>query len=47
MEDGVKKETQRAMTLVSPGLHAMLLLVPVNQFTEVSLGLPVSVAQLC
>ncbi|XP_068448153.1 uncharacterized protein [Clinocottus analis] len=35
MEDGVRKETQRATTLVAPGLHAILLLVPVNQFTEV------------
>lgn len=47
MEDGVKKETQRAMTLVPPGSHAILLLVPVNQFTEVSLGLPVSDVICC
>lgn len=37
MEEGVRKETQRAVTLVTPGLHAVLLLVPVNQFTEVGL----------
>lgn len=37
MEESVKKETQRAVTLVAPGLHALLLLVPVNQFTEVGL----------
>lgn len=47
MEDSVKKETQRAMTLVPPGPHAILLLVPVNQFTEVSLGLPVSDVICC
>lgn len=35
MEDSVKEETERAMTLVEPGLHAVLLLIPVNQFTEV------------
>ncbi|XP_037329104.2 uncharacterized protein LOC119218631 [Pungitius pungitius] len=34
MEEGVRKETQRAMTLLAPGPHAILLLVPVNQFTE-------------
>lgn len=35
MEDSVKKETEQVMTLVAPGPHAVLLLVPVNQFTEV------------
>lgn len=35
MDDGVRKETQRAMTLLAPGPHAVLLLVPVSQFTEV------------
>lgn len=35
MEDSVRKETERAMALVAPGPHAILLLVPVNQFTEV------------
>lgn len=35
MEESVRKETKRAMTLVAPGPHAILLLVPVNQFTEV------------
>uniref|UniRef100_A0A8D3BW11 AIG1-type G domain-containing protein n=1 Tax=Scophthalmus maximus TaxID=52904 RepID=A0A8D3BW11_SCOMX len=35
MEDSVRKETERAMTLVAPGPHAILLLVPVCQFTEV------------
>lgn len=36
MEDSVRKETARAMTLLEPGPHGILLLVPVNQFTEVS-----------
>lgn len=35
MEESVRKETMRAMTLLAPGPHAILLLVPVNQFTEV------------
>ena len=39
MEESVRKETQQAMTLVAPGPHAILLLVPVNQFTEVGSNL--------
>lgn len=35
MEDGVKSETERAVTLAAPGAHGILLLVPINQFTEV------------
>lgn len=35
MEESVKEETERAMTLVAPGPHAVLLLIPVNQYTEV------------
>lgn len=35
MEESVRTETLRAMTLVEPGPHAILLLLPVNQFTEV------------
>ena len=42
MEESVRKETERAMTLVAPGPHAVLLLVPVGQFTEVSRRLPSS-----
>uniref|UniRef100_A0A8D3AU37 AIG1-type G domain-containing protein n=1 Tax=Scophthalmus maximus TaxID=52904 RepID=A0A8D3AU37_SCOMX len=38
MEDSVRKETERAMTLVAPGPHAILLLVPVCQFTEVAIS---------
>lgn len=37
MEAGVRKETERALELAAPGPHAFLLLVPVGQFTEVSL----------
>ncbi|XP_040042346.2 uncharacterized protein LOC120825065 [Gasterosteus aculeatus] len=40
MEEGVRKETQRVMTLVAPGPHAILLLVPVNQFTEMDSLVP-------
>lgn len=35
MEESIREETKRALTLVAPGPHAVLLLVPVNQFTEV------------
>ena len=35
VEESVRKETERALTLTSPGPHAFLLLVPVGQFTEV------------
>ncbi|XP_057698421.1 uncharacterized protein LOC130919847 [Corythoichthys intestinalis] len=40
MEESVKKETERAMTLLEPGPHAVLLLVPVNQFTEMDGQVP-------
>ncbi|XP_044044884.1 uncharacterized protein LOC122872882 isoform X2 [Siniperca chuatsi] len=40
MEDSVRKETVRAMTLVAPGPHAILLLVPVSQFTEMEGHVP-------
>ncbi|XP_070775638.1 uncharacterized protein [Enoplosus armatus] len=40
MDDSVRKETERAMTLVPPGPHAILLLVPVNQFTEMEGRVP-------
>ncbi len=39
MEDSVRKETERAMGMVAPGPHAILLLVPVSQFTEVGYSL--------
>lgn len=34
MVDDVKQETERAITMLEPGPHALLLLVPVGQFTE-------------
>ncbi|XP_017285924.1 uncharacterized protein LOC108244325 [Kryptolebias marmoratus] len=46
MEDSVRKETQQAMTLVEPGLHAVLLLVPVNQFTEMDGRVPAELEEL-
>lgn len=39
MDDSVREETERALTLVAPGPHAFLLLVPVSQFTEVGFSL--------
>ena len=38
VEENVRKETERALTLTSPGPHAFLLLVPVGQFTKVGCG---------
>ena len=35
VEADVRKETERALMLAAPGPHAILLLVPVGQFTEV------------
>ncbi|KAG7236754.1 hypothetical protein INR49_029522 [Caranx melampygus] len=46
MEDGVKSETERAMTLVAPGAHGILLLVPVNQFTEVEGRVPAELMEV-
>ncbi|KAM8879725.1 GTPase IMAP family member 8 [Spinachia spinachia] len=46
MEEGVRKETQQAMTLVAPGPHAILLLVPVNQFTEMDNLVPAELEDL-
>ncbi|XP_030005552.1 uncharacterized protein LOC115429889 [Sphaeramia orbicularis] len=40
MEDSVRKETERAMKLVAPGPHAVLLLIPVSQFTEMENQVP-------
>ncbi|XP_077380863.1 uncharacterized protein LOC144020871 isoform X2 [Festucalex cinctus] len=40
MDEGVKKETERAMTLLAPGPHAILLLLPVSQFTEMDGQVP-------
>uniref|UniRef100_A0A3P8UBW5 AIG1-type G domain-containing protein n=2 Tax=Amphiprion percula TaxID=161767 RepID=A0A3P8UBW5_AMPPE len=46
MEDNVKKETERAVTLVAPGPHAILLLVPVSQFTEMEGLVPAVLAEV-
>ncbi|XP_038148372.1 uncharacterized protein LOC119788237 isoform X2 [Cyprinodon tularosa] len=46
MDEGVKKETQRGMSLVAPGPHAVLLLVPVNQFTEMEGRVPAELEKL-
>ncbi|KAJ3615277.1 hypothetical protein NHX12_018845 [Muraenolepis orangiensis] len=41
VEDGVRRESQRALELAAPGPHAFLLLIPVCQFTEVEGRVPV------
>ncbi|KAM4584517.1 GTPase IMAP family member 8 [Odontesthes bonariensis] len=46
MEESVRKETERAMTLVAPGPHAVLLLVPVGQFTEMEGRVPAELEDL-
>ncbi|XP_051940397.1 uncharacterized protein LOC127613419 [Hippocampus zosterae] len=46
MDEGVKKETERAMTLLAPGPHAVLLLVPVSQFTEMDGQVPTQLQQV-
>ncbi|KAF0037524.1 hypothetical protein F2P81_010398 [Scophthalmus maximus] len=46
MEDSVRKETERAMTLVAPGPHAILLLVPVCQFTEMEGCVPAELEEV-
>ncbi|XP_061684891.1 uncharacterized protein LOC133505653 [Syngnathoides biaculeatus] len=46
MDESVKKETERAMTLLAPGPHAILLLVPVNQFTEMDGQVPAQLQQV-
>ncbi|RVE76477.1 hypothetical protein OJAV_G00008150 [Oryzias javanicus] len=40
VDDGVRKETEQAVTLMEPGPHAVLLLVPINQFTEMESRVP-------
>nr|XP_015809782.2 uncharacterized protein LOC107382236 [Nothobranchius furzeri] len=46
MEDGVRKETAQAMALLAPGPHAVLLLVPVNQFTEMEGRVPAELEEM-
>ncbi|XP_029355216.1 uncharacterized protein LOC115041684 [Echeneis naucrates] len=40
MEDSVRQETEKAMSLIAPGAHGILLLVPVSQFTEMEGRVP-------
>ncbi|XP_041838800.1 uncharacterized protein LOC121638229 isoform X1 [Melanotaenia boesemani] len=46
MEDSIRKETERAMTLVAPGPHAVLVLVPIGQFTEMEGRVPAELEEL-
>ncbi|XP_061839787.1 GTPase IMAP family member 8 isoform X2 [Nerophis lumbriciformis] len=46
MEESVMKETERAVSLLEPGPHAFLLLVPVSQFTEMDGRVPVQLQKL-
>ncbi|XP_049577021.1 uncharacterized protein [Syngnathus scovelli] len=46
MDEGVKKETVRAVTLLEPGPHAVLLLVPISQFTEMDGQVPTQLQQV-
>ncbi|XP_068607109.1 GTPase IMAP family member 8-like [Brachionichthys hirsutus] len=40
MVDSVRKETEQAKTLLAPGPHAILLLVPIGLFTEMEAHVP-------
>ncbi|XP_027139432.1 uncharacterized protein LOC104926685 isoform X2 [Larimichthys crocea] len=46
MEDSVRKETERVMELAAPGPHAILLLVPVSQFTEMEGRVPAELEEV-
>ncbi|XP_042341897.1 uncharacterized protein LOC121942684 isoform X2 [Plectropomus leopardus] len=46
MEDSVRRETERAMTLLAQGPHAILLLVPVGQFTEMECRVPAELEEV-
>ncbi|KAM9817992.1 uncharacterized protein ACBT44_008411 isoform 1-T2 [Syngnathus typhle] len=46
MDEGVKKETVRAVALLEPGPHAVLLLVPISQFTEMDGQVPTQLQQV-
>ncbi|XP_060950361.1 uncharacterized protein LOC133027378 isoform X2 [Limanda limanda] len=46
MEESVRKETERVLELAEPGPHAILLLVPVGQFTEMEGRVPAEMEQL-
>ncbi|KAI4883900.1 hypothetical protein NFI96_020541, partial [Prochilodus magdalenae] len=40
LESSVQRETERALSLVAPGPHAFLILVPVGEFTEMEQQVP-------
>lgn len=40
LESSVQEETKQALALAAPGPHAFLLLIPVNQFTEMEQRAP-------
>lgn len=40
LESSVQRETERALSLMAPGPHALLILVPVGQFTEMEGRIP-------
>lgn len=40
LESSVQQETKQALSLAAPGPHAFLLLIPVNQFTEMEQRVP-------
>lgn len=46
MDESIRKETEKAMTLLAPGPHAILLLIPVFQFTEMETQVPAELERL-
>lgn len=46
MDESVRKETEEAMSLLAPGAHAILLLIPVFQFTEMETQVPAELKRL-
>ncbi|XP_033831947.1 uncharacterized protein LOC117379355 [Periophthalmus magnuspinnatus] len=46
MDESIRKETEKAMTLLAPGPHAILLLIPVFQFTEMESLVPAELERL-
>lgn len=46
LESSVQKETKQALSLAAPGPHAFLLLIPVNQFTEIERRVPQQIEEV-
>ncbi|KAK7929970.1 hypothetical protein WMY93_006365 [Mugilogobius chulae] len=46
MDESIRKETEKAMMLLAPGPHAILLLIPVYQFTEMETLVPAELERL-